>query len=71
MLMIVTLTLIRMASNNFNSINKTLNIASYNMHGFNQGANTLNYFCNNGPLHMDIIFVQEHWLSFSTLDKIK
>jgi len=34
-------------------------IATYNLHGLNQGSSFLEYLCGN----KDIIFVQEHWLA--------
>jgi len=34
-------------------------IATYNLHGLNQGSPFLEYLCEN----RDIIFVQEHWLA--------
>ena len=57
--------------NNKNTCNLScLNLVSYNMHGFNQGANTLDSFCKNDCLNMDIIFIQEHWLSPGNMSKI-
>ena len=44
-----------------NSSIKSMNITSYNMHGFNQGILQLKSLCNVDCC--DIIFIQEHWLS--------
>lgn len=43
-------------------------ILSYNLHGFNQGKHLLNYYCTKGT--DDILFLQEHWLSPDSLNKI-
>jgi len=43
-----------------------LNIASYNLHGLNQGKPLLENLCD----HFDIIAVQEHWLSRHDLDRL-
>ena len=43
-----------------------LNIASYNLHGLNQGKPLLENMCDR----FDIIAVQEHWLSSCDLDKL-
>lgn len=45
---------------------QALNITSFNMHGFNQGAQFLIDLCLNN----DIILIQEHWLSSNDFDKI-
>ena len=50
---------------NFSPIN-SLNIASYNQHGFNSGLNKLAELCNSHH----IIAIQEHWLSNHNLDKL-
>ena len=36
-----------------------LSVATYNLHGLNQGYNYLEFLCDNH----DIVFVQEHWLA--------
>jgi len=36
-------------------------VATFNMHGMNQGITTLEYLCNN--IKPSVIFLQEHWLS--------
>ena len=41
-------------------------IVSFNMHGFNQGASYLDYICSS---NMDLIFLQETWLSSDSLLK--
>ena len=41
---------------------KTVSLASYNMHGYNQGCNLLKSFCDASD-SPDFIPVQEHWLS--------
>lgn len=45
-----------------------LSIATYNMHGYNQGSTFLKEMCTVGSF--DIIFIQEHWLGPSNLNKI-
>ena len=45
-----------------------LSLISYNMHGFNQGSNLLEYFFND--LQIDIILLQEHWLTPDNMYKI-
>ena len=45
-----------------------LRVLSYNLHGLNQGANTLHEFCNNHET--GIIFIQEHWQAPSNMYKI-
>lgn len=45
-----------------------LSMISYNMHGFNQGSNLISYFCYD--LHVDIILIQEHWLTPDNMHKI-
>jgi len=41
-------------------------IASYNLHGFNQGAGMLLELCAS----FDVIFCEEHWLTSDQLVKI-
>jgi len=41
-------------------------VASYNLHGFNQGVGILLELCTS----FDVIFCQELWLSSDQLDKI-
>src|SRR3989442_2435917 len=43
-----------------------LNFASFNMHGFNNGANMIADLCNTHK----IIALQEHWLRRDVLDKL-
>ena len=57
-------------NSNLPSTSLTINLVSYNMHGFNQGANTLASFCNDGSLNMQLVFVQESWLSNANINKI-
>jgi hypothetical protein len=51
-----------------NNLSMAFNIASYNLHGFNQGTEMLDYLCNS--LSLDVIFVQEHWLSPFNINNI-
>ena len=48
--------------------NKLIQIASFNLHGLNQGSPVLQHICEN--LKSDIIFVQEHWQATFNLHKI-
>ena len=45
-----------------------LRVLSYNLHGLNQGANTLNELCNSHET--GIIFIQEHWQAPSNMYKM-
>ena len=47
----------------------SLRLASYNLHGFNQGIPMLNYLCYD--YKSDVIFVQEHWFPPFDLNKIQ
>ena len=47
------------------SVSSTLQVVTYNLHGFNQGQVLLNKLCDN----FDIIAVQEHWLTDHDLNK--
>jgi len=53
---------------NTNSMDNIFRVCTYNMHGFNQGSEMLNYLCCN--VHPDIIFIQEHWQSPDNLPKL-
>ena len=44
------------------------NIVTYNLHGLNQGRAMLDYLCTLESL--DIIFIQEHWLSPFNMNNI-
>ena len=49
--------------------NLRLKVATYNMHGLNQGSAFVEYLCED----RDVIFLQEHWLApfdLSRLDSI-
>lgn len=48
-----------------------LSLVSYNMHGYNQGRSTLDHLCAVNEANIDIIFLQEHWLTPQNLNKIK
>src|ERR1043165_3719224 len=52
-------------------IDLDLTIASYNMHGYNQGVSLLKSMCNNDELNFVCVLVQEHWLTSSNLVKLK
>ena len=39
--------------------NLKINVATYNLHGFNQGSSFLEYL----SVYNDVVFVQEHWLA--------
>jgi exonuclease III len=48
-----------------------LSIVTYNMHGYNQGCELINTWCNQPkPLLFDCIFLQEHWLNTESLYKL-
>jgi exonuclease III len=49
----------------------SLSVVTFNMHGFNQGRSTLDHLCSANEVNIDVIFVQEHWLTPGNLDKIK
>ena len=49
-----------------NTVSSTLRVASYNLHGLNQGKCMLETLCDN----FGIIAVQEHWLGDSDLHNI-
>ena len=44
-------------------------VISYNLHGFNQGVNTITDLISD--LNVDVIAIQEHWLSPANFDSIK
>lgn len=46
-----------------------LSFASYNMHRFNQGIPLLKSICDKNDLNVDCIFVREHWLTLSNLQR--
>lgn len=48
-----------------------LSIVTFNMHGFNQGHSTLDHLSSISELNVDIILLQEHWLTPDNLHKIK
>src|SRR6267154_3910860 len=51
---------------NTSTIDNELNsikLVSLNCHGFRQGTNAITSFCNKNDLDMDIIFLQELWLT--------
>ena len=48
--------------------NKQFNMLTFNMHGFNQGAEFLTDACTS--LEYDVIFLQEHWLSEANMSKL-
>ena len=52
---------------NPSDISNSINVISYNMHGFNQGALLLNSLCNTN--NYDVLFLQEHWLSTDLMRK--
>ena len=41
-------------------------VASYNLHGFNQGRNVVSSLCDT----YDILFVQEHWLKVTLIREL-
>ena len=49
----------------------SMSFITYNMHGFKQGASSLDHFCSENELNVDIIFLQEHWLTPDNLSKLK
>jgi len=48
------------------AVRHSLSVATYNMHGFNQGRSYLSSLCAD----VDIIFVQEHWLATFDLNRL-
>ena len=57
-----------MATNTNNSLQQqTLTVASYNMHGYNQGFTTIRDL--SASVSPDIFLLQEHWLTPSNLSK--
>ena len=52
---------LRRPNNNTVSTAESVNIVTYNMHGFNQGIVLLNSLCDYD--NYDVIYIQEHWLS--------
>ena len=46
---------------------ENITIISYNCHGFNQGVILLNQFCDKQGLYIDLICIQEHWLTSNNL----
>ena len=46
--------------------NLRLKVATYNMHGLNQGSAFVEHMCKDH----DIIFLQEHWLAFFDLSRL-
>ena len=50
---------------------KSLKIVSLNCHGFNQGSEAIKAFCDTNDLDIDIIFLQELWLTPETYFKIE
>ena len=53
------------AANNFSTFE--LKLVSFNMHGFNQGWLAVTSLIND--IDVDIILLQEHWLTPSNLNK--
>ena len=51
-------------------MNSCLSLVSYNMHGYNQGQNLLEYFWSESEANVDIILLQEHWLTPDGLYKL-
>ena len=50
-------------------INELISVVTYNLHGFNQGVEYLSELCSKG--NIDIIFVQETWLTPSGMTKLE
>src|ERR1051325_7932747 len=48
-----------------------VSIVSFNMHGFNQGHCTLNKLCSSDDLNIDVILLQEHWLTPDNMHKLR
>lgn len=48
-----------------------VNIYSYNMHGFNQGCQTVRDITVSSNVCADILFLQEHWLTPANLSKFE
>ena len=58
------LLLIKMASQNSNTVTQ-LDVISFNMHGFNQGCETVKEIIDN--YNPDVFLLQEHWLTPNNL----
>ena len=50
---------------------KSLKIISLNAHGFRQCATALTSFCNKNEFNIDVIYLQELWLSPDAFHKIQ
>ena len=50
------------------AVNSSFSIVSYNMHGFNQGIDTLKDLCSSK--NVSLVFVQEHWLTPDGLGRL-
>ena len=50
---------------------QSLKFVSLNCHGFNQGSEAIKAFCDSKDLDIDIIFLQELWLSPDAFVKIE
>ena len=48
----------------------SITLATYNMHGMNQGQSVLSSMCNPDDLNIDFILLQEHWLTPHNIHKI-
>jgi len=57
-----------MAVNSVDQRERTVTVISYNMHGFNQGCNTIQDLINS--LSPDIFMTQESWLTPANMYKI-
>ena len=53
------------------AVQSNFSVASYNMHGMNQGISVLDSLCNANDFNVCAIFVQEHWLTPENMSKLK
>lgn len=58
-------------SHSSETVLQSLKIASLNCHGFNQGAGAISALCDKNDLDIDIIFLQELWLTPDAFTKIE
>ena len=48
-----------------------MSVVSFNMHGYNKGVCTLNKLCSSHDLDIDVILLQENWLTPDNMYKLK
>ena len=53
------------------NISSNFSIASYNLHGFNQGNSFLSSLCDSSKEFVDCVLIQEHWLTPDNMFKLE